>query len=161
MRKNIKKHPGKHSSKAIDSDHNTMYMDLELKIENLKIEREELFNFKNIKGQETFQQITSNTTDFSKCFQNGLPLSKQINNWLQVLNAYSRRAFKKIRIKPIKPKQMNKELVKLIDIRNAIVKCNEKRDLLEAVNSKIANLEAIEIRNKLIEIFNQFSEMHA
>ena len=50
-----------------------------------------------------------------------------------------------------------KELAKLIDIRNGIIKCDEKADMLEDLDYKIADMEAIEIRNKLLEVFNQFN----
>ena len=145
-------------SKATDSDHNTEYMDLDLKIENFKPKREEFFNFKDTKGQEIFKRITSSTSDFSKCFQNESLLSKQINNWLQVLQSYSRKAFKKIRLKPMRTKPIKKELADLIDKRNKVVKSDENKDTLEALNCKIADMEAQENRNKLQKHFNEFSD---
>ena len=84
--------------------------------------------------------MTSNTSEFSKCFQNMLPLSKQINNWLRVLSSYSSKAFKKIRIKSPKTKGVTKELVTLIDKRNRVDKDNER----EALDNKIADKEAEE-----------------
>ena len=157
-KKNNKKHQVKHKRKATDSDHNTVYMDLDLKIENIKPKRKELFNFKNKKCQEEFKKITSNTLELSNCFKNVLPLSKQVNNWLQTLNSYARQAFKKIRIQPSKMKPIKKELAKLIDERNSILKINENRDILEALEYKIAEMEALENRNKVLELFNQFSD---
>ena len=53
---------------------------------------------------------------------------------------------------------MKKEIAKLIDKRNYIVKCNETGDMLVDLEYKIADMEAIEIRNKLLEVFNQFSD---
>ena len=46
----------KTNGKATDSGHNTQYMDLKLELENSKPKREEIFNFKNQKGQEKFKQ---------------------------------------------------------------------------------------------------------
>ena len=40
--------------KASDSDHNTQFMDLDLKIESVKPERTEMFNFKNNDDQIKF-----------------------------------------------------------------------------------------------------------
>ena len=114
-------------------------MDLDLKIENIKPKRKELFNFKNKKSQEEFKKITSNTLELSNCFKNVLPLSKQVNNWLQTLNSYARQAFKKIRIQPSKMKPIKKELAKLIDKRNSILKVNENNNILEALEYKIAD----------------------
>ena len=70
----------KRNGKATNSDHATEYIDLALEIVTEKPKRVEIWNLKNLKGQETFKNITSNTSDFTKCFQNGLPLQKQIDD---------------------------------------------------------------------------------
>ena len=74
------------------------------------------------------------------------------------MNSYARQAFKKIRIQPLKIKPIKKELAKLIDERNSILKVNKDQDILEALEYKIADMEALENRNKLLELFNQFSD---
>ena len=59
----------KRGGEAVDSDHYTQYMDLDLKFESEKPVRDEMYNFKNKVGQEKFKKITSETNNFSKCFE--------------------------------------------------------------------------------------------
>ena len=44
--------PARNGGKAIDSDHMTEYMDLNIKIETEKTVRQEIYNFKNKKVQQ-------------------------------------------------------------------------------------------------------------
>ena len=153
-KKQIKEHLVVHTGRATNSDHNTEYMDLELKIENIKPGREEFYNFKNKKGQILFKRMTSNTSDFTECFKNMLPLSAQINNWLQVLDTYSRKSFKKIRIKSRSMKPISKKIATLIDTRNG----EKIENVREALEKKVADYEAEEKRNKLMEQFSQYKD---
>ena len=89
-------------------------MDLDLKIESVKPERTELFNFKNNDDQIKFKQLTSETSEFSQCFENNLNLFEQIANWQNVLNSYCSKAFKKIRIKNKNVIPINKQISELI-----------------------------------------------
>ena len=70
--------------KAADSDHATEYLDLDLEVISEKPQRREIWNFKNKECQEKFKMQTSQTKDFSNCFQNNLPIIKQIENWQKV-----------------------------------------------------------------------------
>ena len=45
----------KSTGKAVDSDHYTLYLDLNLMISKERPEREEIFNFKDKKCQEDFK----------------------------------------------------------------------------------------------------------
>ena len=63
--------PARNGGKAVDSDHLTEYMDLNLKITHEKPAREELYNFKNKEAQIKFKNLTSETKDFTNCFENG------------------------------------------------------------------------------------------
>ena len=64
----------KKGGKAVDSDHFTQYMDLNLQFKTEKPQRRVIFNFKNEKSQEIFRNITSNTKQFSECFKDDLPV---------------------------------------------------------------------------------------
>ena len=57
--------------KRIDSDHNTMIARLSLNIEQSKVskERNEIFNFKDEKSKEAFKTNTSETEEFTDCFE--------------------------------------------------------------------------------------------
>ena len=58
--------PAKKNGKAIDSDHMTIYMDLNIEYNKLKPERQEMYNFKEIEGQQKFKLYTTETEEFSK-----------------------------------------------------------------------------------------------
>ena len=60
--------PARDGGKAVDSDHLTEYMDLNLKITHEKPARDELYNFKNKEAQIKFKNLTSETKDFTNCF---------------------------------------------------------------------------------------------
>ena len=58
--------------KAINSDHATEYMDLDLKICTEEPKRKVMWNFKNKDAQKKFKIMTSKTNQLSECFQNQL-----------------------------------------------------------------------------------------
>ena len=144
--------------KATDSDHATEFMDLDLKIVFEKPERRELWNFKNKEAQENFKVLTSETTEFSDCFSNKLPLLNQIANWKTVFNAFCRKAFQKIRITK---KKFNKptpnEVTKLIDERNNLMNTGRVEEAKE-LDETISNFEAELNRNHIMKHFKRFSE---
>ena len=73
-------HPAKNSGKAIDSDHMTEYMDVNIKFSKLKPDRKEILNFKDKEGQENFKIFTSETNEFTDCFKSKEPLKCQVEN---------------------------------------------------------------------------------
>ena len=151
----------KKTGKAIDSDHNTQYMDLDLKIESFKPERVEMHNFKDKEGQKLFKQISSETSLLSNCFLNNKPLEEQILNWQKELKLTCNKAFKKIRIKRKNIIPLKGEMSKLINQRNILANNSgdfEKEKKLQVLNNEICNLEAEENRNKLVENFKQVSD---
>ena len=83
------------NGKASDSDHNTQYVDIDLRIESLKPERREIYDFRNGEWQLRFKKVTSETDEFSKCFENDSPLIDQIEDWQNVLKSSFRKFFRK------------------------------------------------------------------
>lgn len=69
------------TGKAVDSDHFTEYMDLNIEVEVVKPERVEIFNIKEQESKVKFKKLTTETTDFTRCFEDETPLLKQIENW--------------------------------------------------------------------------------
>ena len=55
----------KKGGKAVDSDHFTEYMDIDLNFVSEKPERIEIFNFKDEKSQFNFRKSTTETEDFT------------------------------------------------------------------------------------------------
>ena len=147
----------KKTGKAIDSDHLTQYMDVNLKFSKEKPDRQEMLNFKDKEGQKTFKISTSKTDEFSNCFKTKLPLLKQVENWRNVLSFYCKKSFKKIRIRRKTKIFVNKSIAELIDKRNNLLQEGSEKDL-EEIDRKIAELEATEIRSKIMNNFKIYSE---
>ena len=170
--------------RAVDSDHKTLYLDLDLQIKNEKPIRREIFNFKDQKSQAAFKIQTSNTDDFTECFKNDLPILEQIESWRKVLKSYCSRTFKKIRVTGRKKtKPMNKEMIELINQRNMLLKrrkvnckkcgkeeknktfkinCTDNHEVneneIELIEKTISNIEAKENRELVFKHFKNFNE---
>lgn len=56
--------------RIIESDHNPLFLYLNLVFSKLQTERIEVFQFRNKESQQLFQTLTSNTSDFTDCFEN-------------------------------------------------------------------------------------------
>ena len=73
--------------KAVDSDHATEYVDVDLKVVTENPERREIFKFKNKDAQERFKKYSSQTKQFFNCFRNDLPVLNQIEKWKEILKS--------------------------------------------------------------------------
>ena len=144
--------------KATDSDHFTEYLDIDLKFSSMKPDRIEVFNFKDVKSQNVFRKLTTETEEFTNCFKEDVPLEIQVENWRNVLNSYCREAFKKIRIQNKKMKPIKTEIAALINKRNQMLKHSEDQNDIKLVNKEIAEKEAEANRDLIIKNFKQFSE---
>ena len=150
----------KHGIKATDSDHFTEYMDINLQIKTEKPVRKEIFNFKNKEAQEVFKNNTTNTDDFTKCFEDDLPFEAQIDNWRKVLKSHCHKAFKLIRIKSkVQKKPVDRKLAKLVDKRNLLQKGLKKHQDQALIDLEIyISKQKAEINREILKKhFNQFS----
>ena len=133
--------------KTVNSDHLPLKMEVELQAFPYKKEKKEILNFKEIKGQIRFKEITTNTEEFTNCFTNTQQVSKESEEWLKTLKSHAKRAFKTIRIRTrtIKPSAADK----LITLRNKLVKADKLQEL-ETLNVKIAKIISEESRQKAL-----------
>ena len=152
----------KDGRKATDTDHMTEYMDLSLQAVSAKPERKEIYNFKDNNSLVTFQEMTSNTQEFSNCFQNDLPLQQQLNNWRKVLKSHVQASFKKIRINGKKcTKKLNPNISSFIDERNKLVKrslSDIEKLQVEKLENTISSMQAEENYLFIIKNFKRFSD---
>ena len=149
----------KYGGKATDSDHFTEFVDMDLKVIREKPKRCEIWNFKNKEAQDKFKDLTSVTTDFSGCFENNLPVFKQIEMWRSALNLHISNAFKKVRItkkKYLKPPPQ--KISNLIDVRNELSKKDGPTKEINQLDEEISNLEAEFNQNIIKEQFQRYSE---
>ena len=74
--------------RVIESDHNSLFLHLNLLFEKIKEERLEVFQFRNKESQQVFKTLTSDTRDFTNCFKDDLTFEEQSTNWRRVLDSY-------------------------------------------------------------------------
>ena len=151
----------KMGGKAVDSDHNTQFMDVNLEMIVEKPERIEIYNFKDDEGQANFKRLTTGTKEFTNCFNDDLPFEEQIQHWEQLLNSYCRKSFKKIRVRRKNSKPVHKSMKSLISKRNLLAKMNKTSEnelKLKVISSEIANEEAEEIYNRIVKQFKNLSD---
>ena len=73
------------------------------------------------------------------------------------MRTHCKKSFKKIRIRKNKKKPVKKAIAVLIDKRNKILHEDSEENLKE-IDEKIAECEALEIRNEIMKNFKSFSE---
>ena len=146
------------SGKAADSDHATQILDVDLNLLAEKTVRREIFNFKDSEAQAAFKDATTNTKEFTSCFENKLPVLQQIKKWRKVLKAHCRKSFKKIRIKKRFVKPIKPEMAKLINLRNSLTLKKENQKKVDNLNEIISNKEAEENRRIIMDNFKHYSD---
>ena len=82
--------------KAINSDHNTIFVKMNLKSIPFKEPKREIFNLKNVQCQEKFKIETEETYVLSSCFQGLEPCLYREKNGKNSLNTHIKRSFRKI-----------------------------------------------------------------
>ena len=89
----------KYGGKAVDSDHVLVELNLNLNIVPTKPARTPIYNFKSHQGRTLFQQLTSETSEFTDCFNSMQPLQLQCEQWKETVMSHCNKAFPKIRIR--------------------------------------------------------------
>ena len=135
----------KKGSKAVDSDHRPLVMNIKLEVPPNKISKVEILDFKDVGSQRKFSEITSESQVFTECFENVLPLSQQANNWLRTVKVHCKKAFKTIiiRSRKIKPSTADQ----YIGQRNKLMKLGDTQKVL-SLDAKIAKIISEDKRNK-------------
>ena len=155
----------KKGGKAVDSDHYTQYMDVNLQYNPVKPVREFFLHYKNKKSQMKFKQLTTDTDEFTKCLNTNSSIIEKSYLWKGVLNKFCSKSFMKIRInKKAKRLNVNPKVSKLINERYQLRKQSKqhaKSDLftskIEFVNKQISLIEAQDKRDKLFKYYEKFS----
>ena len=155
--------PARKGGKAVDSDHMTEYLDLDIRLEPEKPVRQEMYNFKNKEAQKKFKILTSETKAFTACFDNpNKDILTQIEEWRKVLKMFCGKVFRKIRIKKQSLRPTNERIVKLVEERNRLSGNMDQqtiREKIKQLDSEISEIEALENRNKIIKNFKLYSRV--
>ena len=114
----------------------------------------EILNFNDKNGHNLFKKLTSETNEFTKCFDGKEPLLKQCNKWIQTVMSYCKRSFKTIRIRSnkIKPSKADK----LINKRNKLYK-HGNVEKVKSLDQQISTILANEGRDKA-QMFKQYCD---
>ena len=67
--------------KAINSDHNTQFVNMTLKTIPIKEQKREIYTLKNHDGQICFKKLTDDTDVFSSCLKSRARLPVKIERW--------------------------------------------------------------------------------
>ena len=144
--------------RTVDTDHMTLILNLNLKVYPQKPQRVQILDFKNCDGQKLFTRRTSETTDFTDCFESKLPVLEKWEQWFKILKAHCNKSYPMIRIRSRSMKssaadpfirQRNKLKQHIEDGKSTSV--NE----LQILEEKIADIIAEE-ENYKAKLFRQF-----
>ena len=157
--------PIRTGGKAIESDHNTEFLKVNLQYQKKKQERVELFNFKNLECQENFRILTSQTEKFSGCFNGNHNFEENAKKWKKTLDSVCHQAFKKVRLTPNRPQHTKiselmderKSLKLKIKMADNMEKCEEFRNQIEIIDERIAQECTEENFHKFQENFQNLS----
>ena len=76
--------------------HAVVQLHVNLKFETQKPQRTEAYNFKSAECRQYFKNITTDTRDFSHCFESKEGFQTQIKKWEHTLKNHVVKAFPKI-----------------------------------------------------------------
>ena len=124
-------------------DHNSLVLDLNLKIQKPIIDRKIVFNYKDKMALLRFKKITSETNELSNCLTNNMPFPKQIKKWTKKLKTYIYRCFKKVRLKKRGPKKC------AIFQRKKVAIINKNKLEEEICNEQLSDQQAKENYEKI------------
>ena len=85
--------------KAINSDHNTQFIKMNLKVIPQREEKREIYNLKNVLCQFKFKKLTENSQEFLSCFKSRESVLVKCERWKKTLDSHIKNALRKIKVK--------------------------------------------------------------
>ena len=138
-----------------ESDHNPLFVEFNIKFRKAQsVERQELFNFKDLNAQKLFSQITNNSEKLRACIGGRVSNKNTANKFYKTLEDIFHTAFKKIRIRKSQPIMRTK----LGEIGSMY---SEKADLKTLLRNTQNIKEKEIIKNKLAMIEAEIIEYEA
>ena len=142
----------KKNKRVIETDHNGLIMEFDLKVCQRKPEREEMFNLRNKTCQEAFKEMTENNKKLLECFTNDSTLEFQSKKWNKLFNSILFKCFRKIRIvKKKKERGKTENLLKeRLKLKNSMKSSQIDEEMKVKIEERIMQIEN-EIGNKIAE----------
>ena len=125
--------------KAVDSDHVPLELNLNLKIFPTKPTRVVIYNFKDERARNIFQNSTTFTKEFTNSFRSNESIQGQCENWKKLLEKHVKNLFLKIKIRSHKISKSKAD--NMMKERNILKK---KHDVDEITKEEAIKLDKLE-----------------
>ena len=137
------------------SDHNTIFVQFDIKIGKLKgtSTRNEIFNFRNLEAQKVFSEVTEDNRQLEICFEGNKSPTSKMTKFFKTLDNVFHRSFKKIRISSRNEIKNCCEESKLMLLKTKLLETKSKTDdeafrekldeQLNSINNEISRLAAM------------------
>ena len=129
----------KKNNRFIESDHNSLFLDLKINCENLKKRRNEMLNLRNRANQEAFCEETQTNQELLNCFDGSISFEKKSKKWKRNIDDILKKCFQKVRI--VKNKKENKTEQLLIkrmkyknEVKSSVIDEEMKRKIILRMN---------------------------
>ena len=132
----------KQNNEFIETDHNSLILELEINGENCKIKREEMLNLRNKANQEEFFEETNQNQELLKCFEGSISFQEKSNNWKSNVDSILKKCFQKVRIvKKKKETKTEQLLMKRVKYKNELKSPNIEEEVRLKINQRIKQIE--------------------
>jgi hypothetical protein len=125
-----------------ETDHNPMILDLNISFEKSIKQRVEVYNLKNQECQQIFREITSNSSNLSKCFMDGNSLSNQVKSWERNFTSAIKESFNRIRITDKKQDSESQQLMGKRRVLRSKLKTATDENMIEDIQKDIQSVES-------------------
>ena len=148
--------PVNRNMKAVDSDHSTLYLDMNIKIKTIIPSRTHIFNFKDYESQQMFKTLTTKTSVFTECLTRNSDILSNFFYWKRSLFEAIKKSFKVSRVR--KMRALRPKVAEKIAKRYKI-KQNGKstHDVEKEIVEEIKREKIEQLKNKL----NSFSRLNS
>ena len=137
---------GLKNQKVTESYHNKMELFLNIEAPIIQPKREEIFNFKEVRGQDLFHNITNSTPKLHNCFKSRNSFIDQASLFQKTLQGVFHQSFRKIR--------GTKRKARLTEID--LLFCERKKIKLILKNNTSKNINSLaNIENKIAQIISR------
>ena len=128
----------KKNIKAINSDHNTEFVMMNLQVMPIKKVKREIYNLKNFDCQKAFKKQTEDTHEFSACLNSSDSVMLKSDKWIKCLDAHIKKSFKKVKVDNKKARPSASDA--LIDKQNALKNTYVDAQLKQALDVQIVEI---------------------
>ena len=132
----------KRNNKFIETDHNSLVLDLKINGQHFKMKREEMFNLRNKASQEAFFKETQQNQELLKCFDGKSSFENKSKKWKRNVDRILQKCFRRVRI--IKKKKETKTeqlLLKRVKYKNDLKSSTIKEEMKMKIRQRIKQIE--------------------